>query len=111
MCGEVLIQEAATASRAAVAVELVVFILDGKLIVVGELFAPVNLPQGEDDDVLAPVHVDDARVAVRLTRVVDEAGCVALHRRVHHIEVVDTEHVAADALVRVRREQSVTYRK
>lgn len=96
----VLIQEAATASRTAVAVQLVVLILDGKLVVVGEFFAPVDLPQGEDDNVLAPVHVDDTRVAVWLTRVVNETGCIALHRCVHNIEVVNAEHVAADALMR-----------
>lgn len=94
-----LIQIAAAASRPAVAEELVALVLDGKLVVVGEFFAPVDLPQRKDDDVLAAVHVDDARVAVRLTRVVDEARLVALHRGVHHVEVVDAEHVAADALV------------
>ncbi|TNN63781.1 hypothetical protein EYF80_025983 [Liparis tanakae] len=67
----------------------------------GEMFK--NLPQGEDDDVLAAVHVDDAGVAVGLARVVDEASGVALHRRVHHVEVVDAEHVAADALMESRR--------
>lgn len=95
----VLIQEATAASRPAVAMQLVVLILDGELVVVGQFLAPVDLPQGEDDDVLAAVHVDDTGVAVRLAWVVDETSCVALHRRVHHIEVVDAEHVAADALM------------
>ena len=79
--------------------QLAVLVLDGELVVVGELLAAVDLPQGEDDDVLAAVHVDDARVAVGLARVVDEASRVALHGRVHHVEVVDAEHVAADALM------------
>lgn len=56
---DALIQEAATASRTAVAMQLVVLILDGELVVVGEFFAPVDLPQGEDDNVLAPIHIDD----------------------------------------------------
>lgn len=94
----VLIQEAAAASRPAVAVQLAVLVFDGELVVVGQLFAAVDLPQGEDHNVLAAVHVDDTRVAVRLAGVVDEASRIALHRRVHHIEVVDAEHVAADAL-------------
>lgn len=106
VCLAMLIQEAAAAPRAAVAMQLAVLVLDGELVVVGQLFAPVDLPQGEDDDVLAAVHVDDARVAVGLARVVDEAGRVALHRRVHHVEVVDAEHVAADALKRVIKRQS-----
>lgn len=93
-----LIQEVTAASRPAVAVQLVVLILDGEFVVVGEFFAPVDLPQGEDDDVLTAVHVDDARVAVRLTGVVDETSCVALHCRVHHVKVIDAEHVAANAL-------------
>lgn len=95
----VLIQEAAAASRPAVAVQLVVLVLDGELIVVGEFLAPVDLPQGKDDDVLVAVHVDDAGIAVWLARVVDETSRVALHRSVHHVEVVDAEHVASDALM------------
>lgn len=95
----VLVQEAAAAPHPAVAAQLAVLILDGELVVVGQLFSPVDLPQGKDDDVLAAVHVDDTRVAVRLARVVYETSCVALHRRVHHVEVVDAEHVATDALV------------
>lgn len=67
VCGDALIQEAATAPRPTVAMQLVVLVLDGKLVVVGEFFAPVDLPQGEDDDVLAPIHIDDTRVAIWLT--------------------------------------------
>lgn len=93
-----LVEEATAASRPAVAEQLALLVLDGELVVVGQLLAAVDLPQGEDDDVLAAVHVDDARVAVGLAGVVDETGRVALHGRVHHVEVVDTEHVAADAL-------------
>ena len=79
--------------------QLVVLVFDGELVVVGELLAPVDLPQRKDDNVSAAVHVDDARVAVWLTRVVDETSCVALHRCVHHVKVVNAEHVAADALM------------
>lgn len=105
-CARVLIQEATAASRPTVAVQLAVLVLDGELVVVGQLLAAVDLPQGEDDDVLAAVHVDDARVAVWLAGVVDETGRVALHRRVHHIEVVDAEHVAADALMEINNRVS-----
>lgn len=48
---------------------------------------------------LAAVHIDDSRVAVWLAGVVDETSCVALHRRVHHVKVIDAEHVASDALM------------
>jgi hypothetical protein len=34
--------------------------------------------------------------------VVDEARRVAVHGGVHHVEVVDAEHVAADALREAR---------
>lgn len=94
---EELIQEATAASRPAVAVQLAVLVLDGELVVIGQLLAAVDLPQGEDDNVLAAVHVDDTGVAVGLARVVDETGRVALHGRVHHVEVVDAEHVASNA--------------
>lgn len=65
-CTGVLIQEATAASRFAVAMQLAVLILNGELVVVGQLFTPVDLPQSEDDNVLATVHVDDARIAVWL---------------------------------------------
>ena len=94
----VLVEEAAAPPGAAVAVQLAVGVLDGELVVVGELLAPVDLPQGEDDDVLVAVHADDPRVAVGLARVVDEASRVAVHGSVHHLKVVDAEHVAADTL-------------
>lgn len=94
----VLIQVSAAASRPAVAVQLALVILNGELVVVGQLFSTVDLPQGKDDYVLAAVHVDDARVAVGLTRVVDETSGVALHCCVHHVKVIDAEHVATDSL-------------
>ncbi len=94
-----LIQEVTAASRPAVAEQLIVLVLDGELVVVGQFFAAEDLPQGEDDDVLAAIHVDDTRVAVGLAGVVDETSCVALHRRVHHVKVVNAEHVAANALM------------
>jgi len=83
---------------AAVAGQLVAGVLRGELVVVGELLAAVNAARGQDDDVLLAVHGDDPRVAVGLARVVDEAGGVAVHRGVHHLVVVDAEHVAADPL-------------
>lgn len=44
------------------------------------------------------VHGDDARVAVGLAGMVDEACGVAVDRGVDHLVVVDAEHVAADSL-------------
>lgn len=78
--------------------QLALVVLDGELVVVGQLFPAIDLPQGKDDDVLATVHVNDARVAVGLTGVVDETSGVALHRCVHHVEVINAEHVATDSL-------------
>lgn len=95
---QLLIEEATAASRPTVAVQLVLVVLDGKLVVVGQLFTTVDLSQGEDDYVLAAIHVDDARVAVRLAGVVDETSCIALQGSVHHVEVIDAEHVASNAL-------------
>lgn len=97
-CVLLLIQEHSAASRPTVAVQLALVVLDGELVVVRQLLSAVDLPQGEDDDVLAAVHIDDPRVAVWLTGVVDEASGVALHRCVHHVKVIDAEHVATDPL-------------
>lgn len=44
------------------------------------------------------VHGDDARVAVGLAGMVDEARGVAVHRCVDHLIVVDAKHVTADSL-------------
>lgn len=93
-----LVEELPALLGAAVAGQLVAGVLDGELVVVGELLPPVDLAHGEDDDVLLPVDVDDPRVAVGLAGVVDEARGVSVHRGVHHLGVVDAEHVAADAL-------------
>lgn len=46
------------------------------------------------------INVDDARVAVGLTGVVDEAGRVPMHGGIHHLGVVNAEHVAPNALHR-----------
>lgn len=96
--GAASVEELPTFLGTTVAGELVAGILDGELIVVGELFPAVDLAHGEDDDVLLPVNVDDPRVAVGLTGVIDEAGRISVHGGVHHLRVIDPEHVATDAL-------------
>lgn len=96
--GNTLVKKASATSRPTVTVQFAVGIFDGELVVVGELLSAVNLPQGEDYDVLLAVHVDDSRVAVRITGVVDESRCVAVHGGVHHVKIVNAEHVTADAL-------------
>lgn len=104
-----LVQETPTPPRPTVTVQLAVLVLDGELVVISELLSPVNLPQGKDHDVLATIHVYDSRVAVRLTRVVDETSSIALHRCVHHIKIINAEHVTANALestAQTRVEQS-----
>lgn len=99
----VLIKESAAASRPTVAVQLALVILNGELVVVGQLFSTIDLPQGKDDYVLATVHINDTRVAVWLTRVVDETSGVALHCCVHHVKVINAEHVATDSLKETER--------
>lgn len=78
--------------------ELVAGILDGELIVVREFLPAVDLAHSKDDNVLLPIDIDDSRVAVRLTRVIDEASGVSVHGGVHYLRVIDSEHVAANAL-------------
>lgn len=78
--------------------QFAVGVFNGELVVVGELLSAVNLAQREDDDVLLALHVDDSRVAVGVAGVVDESCGVAVHGGVHHVEIVNAKHVAADAL-------------
>lgn len=61
------VKEATAALGATVAGQLVAGILDGELVVVGELLTTQDATQGKDDDVLLALHVDDAREAVGLT--------------------------------------------
>lgn len=71
---------------------------DGELVVVGDLFAPADVAQGEDDDALVALDVDDTREAVGLAGMVDEAGRVAMHGSIHYFIVINAEHVTADSL-------------
>lgn len=93
-----LVQVVSTAPGSAVTVQLAVSIFDGELVIVGELFPAVDLPQCEDDDVFLTFHINHPGVTVGLARVVDETGGVAVRGGVHYVEVVDAEHVAADPL-------------
>ena len=43
-------------------------VLEGELVVVGQLLADLDLPEGEDDDVLLAQHVHDLGIAVGLER-------------------------------------------
>lgn len=47
---------------------------------------------------LLPVDIDDSGVTVRLTGVIDEAGGISVHGGIHDLRVIDSEHVATDAL-------------
>lgn len=94
------VEKASTSPRAAVTVQLVAGVFDGEFVVIRKLFPAVDLPQREDNDVLLSFHVDDPRVTVWLTRVVDKTCRVAVHGSIHYVEVVDAKHVAADTLER-----------
>lgn len=93
-----LVEKASTSPSTTVTVQLVAGIFDGKFIVIGKLFTTVDLPQRKYDYVLLAFHVNNPRVTVRLTRVVNKTRCVAVHGGVYYVEVVDAEHVAADVL-------------
>lgn len=58
----------------------------------------MDLAQGEDDDVFVGVDEEEARVAVGLAGVVDKARRIAVHGGVHHLELIDTEHITPNAL-------------
>lgn len=95
---KLLVEKAPASSGTAVTVQLVAGIFDREFVVIGELFAAVDLPQRKNDDVLPALHVNNPRVTVGLTRVVNEARRIAVHGGVHYIKVINAEHVAANAL-------------
>lgn len=88
--------------------QLVAGIFNGEFVVIGELFPTVDLPQCKYDNVLLAFHIDDPRVTVRLTGVINETCCVAVHGGIHYIEVIDAKHVAPDALERVTEGETET---
>lgn len=47
---------------------------------------------------LAAFHVNHSRVAIWFTGMVDESCCIAVHGSIHHIKVINAEHVAANSL-------------
>lgn len=95
---DALVQETATTPGPAVTVEFVAGVFNRELVVISELLPSVDLSQGKDDNMFPAFHVDDSRVAVGFTGVVDEPRSVAMHRCVHHIKVINTKHVATNSL-------------
>lgn len=95
---DVSVEEPTAAPGATVTAEFVAGVFDGKLVVIGELLPSVDLTKGKDDDMLPTFHVDHSRVAVGFTGVVDEPCCVAMHGCIHHIKVINSEHITANAL-------------
>lgn len=93
-----LIEETTATFGSTIAREFAAGVFEGELVVVGEFFPPEDPSQGENDNMLLAFDVDYAGVAVGLAGVVDEAGGVAMHRGIHHIEVINAEHVASNAL-------------
>lgn len=92
------VKKPTAALGATVAGQLVAGILNGELVVIGELLTTKDAAQGEDDNVLLAFHVNDSRETVGLTGVVDESGGITMHRGIHHIKVIHAEHVAPNAL-------------
>ena len=76
-----LIHATTTAFGAAVAGDLAV-VVEGELVVVGELLAREDGALGDDDDAARAGDGDEARLAVGLAAVVDEARARARVRRV-----------------------------
>lgn len=97
---EVLVQKLPALLGTAVTGQFVAGVFNGELIVIGELFPSVDFAHGKDDNVFLAIDVDDPRVAVGLAGMVDEARCVPVHGGIHHLRVINAEHVAPDALCR-----------
>lgn len=92
------VKEAAAAPGPTVTVKLVTLILNGELVVISELFTTINFAQCKDDNVLLAFHIDNARVAVWFTGVVNKTGCVSMHGGINNVKVINPEHVAANPL-------------
>lgn len=92
------VKEAAAAPGPTITVEFVTLILNGKLVVISELFTTINFAQSKDDNVLLAFHIDYTRVAIWFTGVVNKTCCVSMHGGINNVKVINSEHVAADPL-------------
>lgn len=99
------IEELATLLCPAVARQLIAWFFDGELVIVRELLASIDFAHGENDNVLLTVNIDHAGVAVGLAGVVNETGCIAVDGGINHLVVIDTKHVAANALSTSKKEK------
>ncbi len=99
------VEELATLLCPAVARQLIAWFFDGELVIVRELLAFIDSACGENYNVLLTVNTDHAGVAVGLTRVVNESSCIAMHGGIHNLIVIDTKHVAANALSKSKKRQ------
>lgn len=73
-------------------------IFDRKFIIIRKFLAAMNATQREDNDVSSTIDQNLARVAIRITRMVDEASNVSATRRIDDIIVAVTEHITTDTL-------------
>jgi len=85
--------------------------LDWEFIVVRQFFTTAYVSQSKNDNVHTAVYDDLSRVAVWLTRVINEPCNVATLRRIYNVVVAATEHVAADALCIVSPFSHVGHRR
>lgn len=88
-----LIHPLFTIGGAAHARNLVCIVLDVEFVIVGELFATIDSPFGENDDTQVPLDLDRFRDTVRVTRVVDVPGQTAGQCCIDHAVFVQAEHV------------------
>lgn len=100
------VEELAALLCPAVARQLIAWFFDGELVIVRELLAFIDSACGENDNVLLTVNTDHTGVAVGLTRVVNESSCIAVHGGIHYLIVIDTKHVAANALSKSKKRQT-----
>lgn len=86
-CRNNSIHELFTLSTATATRYLVAF-LNGKLVVVSQLLPLSDEPGGADDDVFAPLQVNDLRSAVWIARVVDKTCRVTPHCGIDDLAIV-----------------------
>lgn len=101
------IEELATLLCPAVARQLIAWFFDGELVIVCELLASIDFAHGENDNVLLTINIDHTGVAVGLAGVVNETGCIAVDGGINHLVVIDTKHVAANALSKKKKDKSM----
>lgn len=106
-CELLSIEKLATLLCPTVARQLIAWFFNGELVIVCELLSCIDFAHGENDNVLLTIDADHTGETIGLAGVVNETSSIAVHGGINDFIIVNTKHVAANALRVKRGKESV----